>query len=155
MFAQAANQLFAIKPEGKGDITESHVAWQVNKHLPYVSLPIVVNGRVFTMKSGGLASCYDAQSGRPIYQAERVDAPGDYYSSAVTADGRIYVISQRGTVVVLDAASDTLKVLARNELGEPVFSSPAIVDGVIYLRTDKHLFAFDDQAAVLQPNPSE
>jgi outer membrane protein assembly factor BamB len=105
---------------------------------------VAANGRVFTMKSGGLASCYDAKSGSPIYQAERVDAPGDYYSSAVAADGRVYLASQRGTVAVLDDHSDTLKVLARNELKEQVFASPAIVDGVIYLRTDKHLFAFGE-----------
>jgi outer membrane protein assembly factor BamB len=144
MFAQAANQLFAIKPGGNGDITETHVVWKVDKHLPYVSSPTVANGRVFAMKNGGLISCYDAKSGSPIYQAERVDAAGDYYSSAVAVDGRLYVTSQRGTVVVLDAASDVLKVLARNELKEQVFASPAIVDGVIYLRTDKHLFAFGE-----------
>jgi outer membrane protein assembly factor BamB len=144
MFAEAANQLFAIKPGGSGDITDTHVVWQVSKHLPYVSSPVVANGRVFTMKNGGLASCYDARSGSPIYQAERVEAPGDYYSSSATADGRIYVTSQRGTVVVIDSASDTLKVLARNELHAAIFASPAIVDGVIYLRTDKHLFAFGE-----------
>ena len=142
MFADAVNQLFAIKPGGSGDITDTHVVWQQNKHLPYVSSPIATNGRVFTMKSGGLASAYDTKSGSPIYQAERVDASGDYYASAVSADGRVYVVSQRGTVVVLDATSDTLKVLARNDLKASVFASPAIVDGVIYLRTDKHVIAF-------------
>lgn len=142
MFADAVNQLFAIRPGGSGDITDTHVVWQANKHLPYVSSPIASNGRVFTMKNGGLASCYDARSGSPIYQAERVEASGDYYSSAVAADGRIYVTSQRGTVVVLEEKSDTLQVLARNELRESVFASPAVVDGVLYLRTDKHLYAF-------------
>lgn len=142
MFADAVNQVFAIKPGGSGVITNTHVVWQQNKHLPYVSSPVAVNGRVFTMKSGGLASAYETKSGSPIYQAERVDASGDYYASAVAADGRVYVISQRGTVVVLDATSDKLNVLARNDLKAPVFASPAIVDGVIYIRTDKHLFAF-------------
>ena len=142
MFADAVNQVFAIKPGGSGDITDTHVVWQQNKHLPYVSSPVAVNGRIFTMKSGGLASAYETKSGSPIYQAERVDASGDYYASAVAADGRVYVISQRGTVVVLDATSDQLNVLARNDLKAPVFASPAVVDGVIYIRTDKHLFAF-------------
>jgi outer membrane protein assembly factor BamB len=96
------------------------------------------------MKSGGLASAYEARSGSPIYQGERVDASGDYYASGVAADNRIYVVSQRGTVVVLDATSDKLNVLAKNELKAPVFASPAIVDGVIYLRTDKQLFAFGE-----------
>jgi outer membrane protein assembly factor BamB len=144
MFAESVNQLFAIRPGGRGDITDTHVVWQVNKHLPYVSSPVATNGRVFTMKSGGLASAYEARSGSPIYQGERVDASGDYYASAVAADNRIYVTSQRGTVVVLDATSDRLNVLARNDLKAPVFASPAIVDGIIYLRTDKHLFAFGE-----------
>jgi outer membrane protein assembly factor BamB len=143
MFADSVNQLFAIRPGGSGDITDTHVVWQTNKHLPYVSSPIAANGRVFTMKSGGLASAYEAKSGSPIYQAERVDASGEYYASGVATDGRVYVTSQRGTVVVLDTTSDKLNVLARNELKAPVFASPAIVDGVIYLRTDKHLYAFE------------
>jgi outer membrane protein assembly factor BamB len=144
MFADSVNQLFAIKPGGSGDITDTHVVWQVGKHLPYVSSPVAANGRVFTMKSGGLASAYQARSGSPIYQGERVDASGDYYASAVAADNRVYVVSQRGTVVVLDATSDNLSVLARNEMKAPVFASPAIVDGIIYLRTDKHLYAFGE-----------
>jgi outer membrane protein assembly factor BamB len=144
MFAEAVNQIFAIKPGGRGDITNTHVVWQVNKQLPYVSSPVATNGRVFTMKSGGLASAYEARSGSPIYQGERVDASGDYYASGVAADNRIYVVSQRGTVVVLDATSDKLNVLAKNELKAPVFASPAIVDGVIYVRTDKELFAFGE-----------
>ena len=143
MFAKAENQLCAIKPGGSGDITTTHVTWQQTKHLPYVFTPVVTNGRVFTVKGGGLASAYDVKSGSPIYQAERLEgASGEYYASAVSADGRVYVVSQRGVVSVLDATSDKLNVLARNDLKAPVFASPAIVDGVIYIRTDKKLFAF-------------
>ncbi len=143
MFAAAANQLFIIKPNGYGDITETHTLWKVSKHLPYVSSPLCYNGRVFAIKNGGLASCYDLRSGKTFYQAERMNAPGDYYSSAVAADGRIYVASQRGTVVVMDAG-ESFHILARNDLHAPIFATPAIVDGVIYLRTDKHLFAFGE-----------
>ncbi len=143
MFAKAENRIFAIKPNGYGDISESHVLWQVIKHLPYVSSPLYYDGRVYAIKNGGLASCYDGRSGRQYYQAERLDAPGDYYSSAVAADGRVYVASQKGTVVVL-AAGDAFQVLARNQIAEPIFATPAIVDGRIYLRTDKHLFAFGE-----------
>ncbi len=60
----------------------------------------------------------------------------------MAADGRIYVASQRGTVVVI-AAGDALKVLARNDLREPIFATPAIIDGRLYLRTEKHLFVFE------------
>jgi outer membrane protein assembly factor BamB len=144
MFAKAVNQLFAIKPGGTGDISETHVAWQVNRQLPYVSSPVAYRGKVFTMKNGGLASCYNIKDGTTVFQGQRVDSAGDYYSSAVAAAGRIYIVSQRGTLVVLDASGDGLKVLARNEMAAPVFASPAIVDGVVYLRTDKHLYAFKE-----------
>lgn len=144
MFDKAVNQLCAIKPGGSGDITATHVSWQQTKHLPYVFTPVVANGRVFTVKGGGLASAYDAKSGSPLFQGERLDASGEYYASAVTANDRVYVASQRGVVSVIDAKSDTLKVLARNDLKGPVFASPAIVDGVIYVRTDKELLAFGE-----------
>jgi outer membrane protein assembly factor BamB len=143
MFADAKNQLFAIKPGGHGDITDTNLMWSIGKHLPYVSSPLCVNNRVYAIKNGGLASCYDAHSGSTLYQAERMDAPGDYYSSAITADGRVYVASQKGTVSVLDE-NGAFKILARNVIGEPIFATPAIVDGRLYLRTDKHLFAFGE-----------
>jgi outer membrane protein assembly factor BamB len=148
MFSQAVNQLFAIRPGGHGDITDTHVLWQVSRHLPYVSSPLCYHGRVYAIKNGGMASCYDARTGQTIYQAERMDAPGDYYSSAIGVNGCVYVASQKGTVVVIDASNDAaqLRVLARNVIGEQVFATPAVVDGRIYLRTEKHLFAFGEQA---------
>ncbi len=148
MFAQAVNQLFAIKPGGHGDITETHVLWKVSRHLPYVSSPLCFNNRVYTFKNGGLASCYDAITGAIVYQAERLDSPGDYYSSAIGADGRVYVASQKGTVVVLDAG-DAPRVLARNQMGEPVFATPAVLDGRIYLRTAKYLYVFGDHSPII------
>jgi len=143
MFAQAENQLFALKPGGQGDVTASHVLWKTAKHLPYVSSPLCYEGRVYAMKNGGLASCYDAMSGRVLYQAERVDAPGDYYSSAIGANGHVYIAAQKGTVVVLKAG-DALTVVARNQLDEQIFATPAVLDGRIYLRTEKHVFAFGE-----------
>jgi outer membrane protein assembly factor BamB len=143
MFDQAENQLFAIKPGGQGDITASHVLWKTNKHLPYVSSPLCYQGHVYAMKNGGLLSCYDANTGNIFYQAERVDSPGDYYSSAIGANGCVYIAAQKGTVVVL-AAGDALKVLARNQLDEQIFATPAVLDGRIYLRTEKHVFAFGE-----------
>jgi len=144
MFAEAENQIFAIKPGGHGDISGTHIAWKVTRHLPYVSSPLCYNGRVFAIKNGGMASCYDAHTGDTVFQAERMDAPGDYYSSAIGVDDRVYVASQKGTVVVMDASRETkeLHVLARNELGEQIYSTPATVDGRLYVRTEKHLFAF-------------
>jgi outer membrane protein assembly factor BamB len=141
MFVKAENALFAIKPGGRGDITKTHIVWKQMRSLPYVSSPLYYNGRIYTMKDGGLASCYDAKTGKVIYQDERVGAEGAYYSSAAAVNGMIYVTSQKGDVVVYPT-SDTLDVVARNKIGEQVLATPAFVDGKIYLRADKHLFAF-------------
>jgi outer membrane protein assembly factor BamB len=144
MFAKAENAVLAIRPGGKGDITRSHVAWKTTRSLPYVSSPLFYDGRLYTVKNGGLFSCYDAMTGKAFYQDERLDAAGDYYSSAAVSDGRIFLASQKGTVVVL-AAGESLQVLARNNLNEQVMATPAILDRKLYLRAASALYCFGEK----------
>jgi len=144
MFAKAGNAVLAIRPGGKGDITRTHVAWKSTRSLPYVSSPLYYDGRLYTVKNGGLMSCYDAKTGKPFYQDERLDAGGDYYSSAVACGDRIFLASQKGTFVVL-AAGDELKILSRNDLGEQLMATPAIVDRKLYVRTPTALFCFGER----------
>jgi len=141
MFAKAGNALLAIRPGGRGDITRTHLAWKATRSLPYICSPVCYEDRVYTVKNGGLASCYEAKTGRVLYQDERLDAAGDYYASLVAAGGRIYAASQKGRVVVWKAG-DTLDILARNDLGEEIMATPAVVDSKLYVRTGQHLFAF-------------
>lgn len=141
-FAKAENAVRAILPGGHGDITRTHLAWKQTRSLPYVSSPLYYQGRLFTIKNGGLASCYEARTGQPLYQDERLGALGDYYSSAVAANGNIYIASQKGVVVVFEAGSAALHVLARNDLGEQVMATPAIVEDKLYFRTATGLAAF-------------
>jgi len=143
MFAKTGNALLAIRPGGHGDITGTHVAWKVTRGLPYVASPLYHQGRVYTIKNGGLVSCYDARTGKAFYQDERLDAPGDYYASIVAAGDKLFFASLNGVVTVLQAG-DELKVLARNRLGESISATPAIVDGKLYLRTASQLLAFDN-----------
>src|SRR5205085_4178360 len=100
---------------GKGDITKTHVAWKSIRSLPYVSSPLFYRGRLYTVKNGGLFSCYEAKTGRVHYQDERLDAPGDYYASAVAVGEKIFVVSQKGVATVL-AAGNQFEVLSRNAL---------------------------------------
>jgi outer membrane protein assembly factor BamB len=106
-----------------------------------VPSPLYYEGRIYLVKNGGLTSCFDAQTGKAFYQEERLGALGDYYSSPVAAAGKICVASQSG-VVVIYRAGETLEVLARNPLGEPILATPAIVDGNLYVRTKSQLYAF-------------
>ncbi len=141
MFASAENAVIALRPGGRGDITKTHVAWKSKRSLPYVSSPLFYRGRLYTVKNGGLFSCYEAKTGKVFYQDERLDAAGDYYASAVAVGEKIFIASQKGVVTVL-AAGDEFKVLARNDLREQIFATPAMVDGTLYVRTASGLFAF-------------
>ena len=141
MFAQSENSVFAVRPEAHGDKPAAQLVWKSTRSLPYIPSPLFYQGRLYTVKNGGLASCYEAQTGKVLYQDERLGVMGDYYASLVAADNRIYVASQLGEFAVLQAG-DTLNVLARNKLGDQVFATPAIVGDVLYVRTAKHLYAF-------------
>ena len=140
----SGNAVLALQGGGKGDITTSHLAWKSTRSLPYVCSPVWHDGRLYTMKNGGLASCYETKTGRALYQDERLGAPGDYYASLVAAGGKVIAVSQNGVATVL-AAGDAFKVLARNELGEQVMATPAIVERKIYVRTAGNLFAFGER----------
>ena len=141
IFAQSQNALLAIRAGGSGDVTTTHVAWKQARGLPYVPSPLCYDGRIYLVKNGGLASCFNAQTGKLFYQEERLGALGDYYASPVAAGGKICVASQQGLMVVFQAG-DTLQVLARNALDEPIMATPAIVGNMLYVRTQGHLYAF-------------
>jgi outer membrane protein assembly factor BamB len=132
--------LLAIKPGGHGDVTKTHVSWREQRAISEVPSPLYYRERVYMVRDGGIVSCLDAKTGRLMYR-ERLGASGAYFSSPVAGDGKIYVASQLGVVVVL-AAGDRFTVLARNDLGESIQATPALVDGKIYVRTEKHLYAF-------------
>ncbi len=141
IFDGSKNVALAVRPDGQGDVTETHVDWRATRGLPYVPSPLYYEGRLYLVKNGGLASCLDARTGEYRYQEERLGALGDYYASPVAADGKICVASQPGVVVVY-RAGDSLEVLARNSLDETILATPAIADGLLYVRTATRLYAF-------------
>ena len=131
--------LLAIKPGGRGDITKTHIQWREKRALCEVPSPLYYRERVYMVRDGGIVSCLEAMTGRLVYR-ERLGPAGAYFSSPVAGDGKIYVASQHGVVVVF-AAGDQFTVLARNDMAEPIEATPALADGKIYLRTEKHLYA--------------
>ncbi len=134
------NSILAIRPGGKGELAKESVAWQHQKGIPEVPSPLCYHGRVYLVKNGGLMACLDAKSGKLLFQ-ERLGAGGQYYSSPVAADNKVYACSDSGTVSVV-GVGPTLNVIARNVLAESIRATPALADGVIYIRTEKHLHAF-------------
>jgi outer membrane protein assembly factor BamB len=140
IFDAAQNRLVAIKPGCKGDVTDTHVVWSVDKNLPYISSPLCYKGLLFWVKEGGQVTALDARTGKPAKQ-ERVVPGATYYSSPVGGDGKVYLISQRGDLAVL-SAEPQWKVLSRARFDEDVYATPAIADGRIYVRTTGHLYCF-------------
>jgi outer membrane protein assembly factor BamB len=134
--------LIAIKPTGDGDMSKT-VSWKETTAIPEVPTPLLHDGRIYLTRNGGIVTCLDASSGKVVYR-ERSGAGGPYYSSPILAGGRIYVGSGEGTVVVF-SPGEKLNVLARNDLGEEVFATPAVVDGTLYVRTSTHMWAFAEK----------
>ena len=132
--------MLAIKPGGKGDVTASHVAWTNTRQVPFCASPLYYDGLVYTVKDGGLLACLDPQTGKPL-KFDRLPAAGSYYSSPVAGDGKLYLLNAQGSLAVIQAGRDW-KVLSRSDFGEPVYATPAIADGRIYLRTSGHLYCF-------------
>lgn len=140
VFATAKNRMIAIRPGGVGDVTKSHVVWEQTKQLPYVPSPLLYNDLLFLAKNGGIISTLDPKSGKAL-KSDRIQARGNYYSSPVGGDGKVFLLSQQGELTVLSAKADW-EVLHAAEFGEEVFATPALVDGRIYLRTAGHLYCF-------------
>lgn len=132
--------LTLVRLGGKGDVTKTHVQWEERRGIPEISSPLVYRDRIYLVRSGGLLCCRDLATGKQIYD-ERIGAPGGYYASPITADGQIYLASDRGTVTVVQAG-DEFKVLGQSELGEPITATPAPVGEGLYVRSSKHLWAF-------------
>jgi outer membrane protein assembly factor BamB len=135
------NRLVAVKPGGSGDITASHVAWEKKKGLPYVPSALLYRRKLFVIKDGGLASCFDARTGTAKYEQERIGITGRFYASPVAADGHIYVFDLAGHAATLDAG-DMMKVVWKSDFKEKIAATPAIANETLYVRTATKLLAF-------------
>jgi outer membrane protein assembly factor BamB len=136
--------VMSVRTGGKQDVSGSQILWKETKGVPEIPSPLVWHNRLYLIRSGGILVCRDLETGKLIYE-ERIDSPGGYYASPVLVDGRIYLASDRGTVTVVKTG-DSLEVLARNDLGEPVIASPAVSDDVLYIRSAGQLWAFGEKS---------
>lgn len=150
IFDNSKNVVMAVRPEGSGDVTDTHVRWRQTRGLPYVPSPLLYGGHLYLVKNGGLASCLDPEKGEFLYQEERLGALGDYYSSPIAGGGKILAISQAGVAVVY-RAGPALEVIARNPLDEQVLATPALVGNTLYVRTETRLYAFRNGATSVAP----
>ncbi|MBM4077147.1 MAG: pyrrolo-quinoline quinone, partial [Planctomycetes bacterium] len=120
--------------------TETHVRWKQPKLVPFCSSPVFVNGSLFTVKDGGILQCLNTNTGKPTKQL-RLEASGNYYSSPVYGDGKIYIADEQGRLTVL-TSNEKPEVIHTADFKEDVYSTPAILDGRIYFRTNAALYCF-------------
>ncbi len=133
--------MLAIRPDGSGNVTDTHIAWRTRKGASYVPSPIAAGDYFLVVSDGGVASCFEADSGKPAW----VERLGTHYSSSlVSAGGLVYFTSDEGHTTIV-RPGPKLDVVAENKLGEYCYASPAISSGRIYFRGEQHLYAIGEK----------
>jgi len=133
----------AFKDDGQGDVTGTHKAWEFTEAPTDWATPLLYDGKLFVLDGGKrILSRIDPKTGAKVWSG-RLDVPDTIWSSPTGADGKIYLLSESGTVLVV-SAGDEFKVLNRVTLEEsPSRSSVVPLDGAILVRTGNHLYRFD------------
>jgi outer membrane protein assembly factor BamB len=125
-----SDKAIAIRPDGQGDVTKTHVAWTNEDSIPDITSPASNGDLLFMLSTSGMLTCLDAKNGKKIWEH---DFEIECHASPTIAGGRVYMFSQKGTAVVFEAARG-YKELFRTEMGDAFHASPAFVDDRIYLR---------------------
>jgi outer membrane protein assembly factor BamB len=142
--------LYAIRPDAAGDITPAPgsrvsggLVWSEERNGSYLQTPVVYEDLVYASTSQGIFKAYEAKTGRKVYE-QRLGSGGSFTSSPIAADGKIYVSNEDGRTFVIKAGRE-FEILATNELGEPILSTPAISERVLYVRTPGTLVAIAER----------
>jgi outer membrane protein assembly factor BamB len=139
--------IYAIKPGGSGDLTlpadktaSDFIAWSSQRGGVYTPTPVIYEDLLYLLSNQGVLSAYDARTGERVYQERVAGKGGAFSASPVAADGKLYLSGEDGDVFVVRTGRKP-EWLATNPMGEVLMASPAISDGVVFVRGLKHLFA--------------
>jgi outer membrane protein assembly factor BamB len=132
--------MVAVRPDGRGNVTRSHVAWKRNKGVPNRASLVLVDSRLCMATEAGVVSCVDAENGKRVLQGR---IQGTFVASPVSAGGNIYFFNREGTGYVVKAGGKW-KLLATNRLEEGCMASPAIAGKALIVRTMKHLYCIEE-----------
>ena len=128
--------LLAVRVDGTGDVTPTHISWKLGRGAPLTPSPLVVGDEVYVVGDTGIATCLDVRTGERRWR-ERLF--GNYSASPLFVDGRIYFQSEEGLTTVIEPGT-TFRELARNELDGRSLATPAVSNGSVFIRTDTHLY---------------
>jgi outer membrane protein assembly factor BamB len=134
-----SGSLVALKPDGRGDVTATHVVWRVTRGVPNKPSAILAGDLLFMVNDGGILSCIGAQTGKGIWQSR---LQGEYSASPISGAGRVYFFSEEGKTTVIEAGR-RFKVLAENQLGDGFMASAAIDGNALILRSRTHLYRIE------------
>ena len=132
-------ELMAVRVDGQGDVTDSHVLWKVDSMVPRTASPIVVDGLIYLVSDDGMVSCLETASGKQVWRSR---IGGTFAASPIFADGRLYFFSQQGKTTVLKPGR-TLEQLAVNSLANGFMASPAVSGHALFLRTRTDLYRIE------------
>jgi outer membrane protein assembly factor BamB len=135
-------EMWAVKTDGQGDVTDSAVVWKLKTHVGKYASPLLVDGLIYTAADESFITCVDAATGEVVW-TERVG--GKYAASPIYADGRLYFFDQEGTTRVLKPGRK-LEILATNTLANGFMASPAVEGKALFLRTKTHLYRIESLA---------
>ena len=136
-------ELWAVKTDGRGDITDNGVVWKAKTHVPRYASPLLVDGLIYLVAEENYATCVEETTGQVVW-TDRID--GKYAASPVYADGRLYLFNQEGTTTVLKPGR-TFEVLAKNTLADGFMASPAVSGKAFFLRARTHLYRIASAAS--------
>jgi outer membrane protein assembly factor BamB len=141
----SAKVVMAMKPGGSGELKDSKdlLMWRYNKGAAYVPSPIALGDYLYLLSDAGVMTCIDALTGEVKYEGGRVPVPAKFFASPIAFDDKILLTSEDGDSFVVKAGP-VHEVLRTNSVGEPVYASPAVANGAIFIRGEKHLFKIAD-----------
>ena len=129
-------RFFAVDPGGSGDITKTHVRWEMSVDVPQITTPVIVDGRIYMVHERGAITCLDALTGKLIWKDK---LKGQFNASPVYAGGHLYIPEVRGTVYVIKPG-DRFHLVSENRLETTIKATPAFVNGNILVRTENFLY---------------
>jgi len=136
-------EMFAVRVDGSGDVSNTHVAWRFNKGVPLKPSPILLGDLIYMVHDGGVATCVEAATGKEVWQ-QRLG--GSFSASPIHADGRLYFFDEKGKAMVVKIGR-TYEALATNTLGDGCMASPAVAGKSLIVRTKTHLYRIEAEEA--------
>jgi outer membrane protein assembly factor BamB len=136
------SHLWAVSPDGHGDVTETHIKWRRKRELPYVPTPIAYRNWLFLLNDQGVLSCVEPETGENLWSKRAFGEPTTVSSSMICIDGKLYCTDEDGKVAVIEASPE-FKVLGISTLGDRSHATPAVAGGRLFFRTFERLMCLE------------